>query len=289
MPACTVGWQTKNVSSFYPNFHVLGMPKCGTSYLYRLIESHPLVQSAAKQKEYCFTASSAEKILPKVASLYSINGCIAGAGQLAQHQCLWPLLTFQPKYLIAVRDPAEYLWARYNYWTIDIDVDLNPPTHWATHKTYRSPELFHELVVAGDRVVIDTRIDMVHYAMPIVANWRIQTQNALDMVGEANLLVVDTTMSDPGITARLAAFLGLTNAFKLSPSTTINAGASFKDKGDARTASNKSIASRNGLYEVSAWRPMLDATRILITQREHHDCVKLAKRFSVLLRCSMRG
>lgn len=232
------------------------------------------------------TANKTEMLLPKVASPYSINGCIAGVRQLAQQQCLWPLLTFQPKYLIAVRDPAEYLWARYNFWTIGIDVDLNLPTQWATHKTYRSPELFHELVVAGDRVVIDSRKDMPHYGMSIVANWRHQIHTALRMVGEANLLVVDMTMSDPGLTSRLAAFLGLTNAFKLSPSTIINAGASFKDKGvHQRTPTN--IAHPNGVYEVSAWKPMLDATRILITQREHPECVELAQQFSVLLPCSM--
>jgi len=263
------------------------MFKCGTSFLYMLIKSHPQVQGSAASKEYCFTAKSTGELLPKVGSRYSVNGCIAGAGHLVQHQCLWPLLTFQPKYLIAVRDPAEYLWARYNFWTIAMDGDLNPPTHWATHKTYRSPQLFHELVVAGERVVIDTRPDMVHYGAPIVATWREHIHTALVKVGGANLLVVDMNMSDrPDFTARLAAFLGLTNDFKLSASMIVNSGASFNSRGAERSSDKSHQKHGEGLYEISAWRPMLTATRILINQREQPECLKLAQRFSVLLPCS---
>ena len=58
-----------------------------------------------------------------------------------------------------------------------------------------------------------------------------------------------------------------------------------RSKTKARSSVLKNITRRsNGVYEVSARRPMFDSTRILITQREHPECVKLAHDF---LFCSL--
>ena len=280
----------KNVSSFYPNFHVLGYAKCGTSFLYQFIKSHKQVQAAHKSKEHCFNTGSVMGLLRKRSQTpYSVNGCIAGPAQVTLTACLWPLLEFQPKYIISVREPADWLWAKYNYWTIAMDAELNPPSHWTTRNSYRSPELFHELVLAGSRVVIDTRGGSEHYGKPIVAKWIEGIQSASTLVGAVNLMVVniDSPKSDPDFAAQLAAFLGLSNDFGLSPSRLINSGASYEGKGQRASKETAAKSTANeGLYEVSGWRPMLNATRSLIREREHPACVQLAQRF-VALPCAL--
>jgi len=277
----------KNVSSFYPNFHVLGFAKCGTSFLYEFIRSHKQVQAAHTQKERCFDTNSVMGLLRKRSqSPYSVSGCLSRI-QLTSTACLWPLLEFQPKYIISVREPADWLWAKYNYWTIAMDTKLNTPSHWTNQNSYRSPELFHELVLAGSRVVIDTRPGYEHYGNPIVAKWIEEIQHVSTLVGAANLMVVniDSPKSDPDFAAHLAAFLGLSNDFELSPSGLINSGASYESKGASKKTAAKSTAN-DGLYKVSGWRPMFNTTRSLIREREHPACVQLAQRF-VPLPCAL--
>lgn len=40
-------------ASVYPAFHIIGVPKCGTSYLYSLLTSHADVIEAVPGKEHC--------------------------------------------------------------------------------------------------------------------------------------------------------------------------------------------------------------------------------------------
>jgi hypothetical protein len=283
------GGANVNVSALYPNFHVLGFQKCGTSYVHHLIVSHPLVQQAGPHKEFCFSPENLRKLHKKTASKpYSSNACIHGLPQLVSHKCIWPALNFQPKYVVLVRQPAEYLWARYNLWTLAMDSDIHPyggQLDWTNNKTYRPPEMFHELVVAGDRVAVDSRINMRHFGTHVVEWWLHEIVGMIEAVGSPNLLVLDIgEAAQSSFRARLAAFLGLgdPSSFKLPKRMHVNSGGSFAARGANSRSEGPAVG---GLYEVSGRRPMLARTRALINQRERPACVEMAARFSVDLRC----
>jgi hypothetical protein len=61
--------------------------------------------------------------------------------------------TNAPKFFMLFRDPADWVWAVWNFWTDhSLDAHEVATTSWAGGNQYRSPELFHELVVAGDQI-----------------------------------------------------------------------------------------------------------------------------------------
>ena len=272
-----------NVSDYYPNFSILGFAKCGTSHLHSLIKSHPMVQQAGRTKETCFHGGIVGQLNRKSpAHPYSVNSCLKRFDQLRTHRCLWPRLTFKPKYIFSLRPPADYLWARYNFWTVDLDVRWHSPGRWTNLENYRSPEMFHELVLAGDKIRLDSRPTMPHYAAGIVRPWILELEKTQAAVGMANLLIINideiqTDQTDPGFQKRLCEFLGLSLDLTLSNIRT-NSGAYLRGRG----ASNAGIQS-NGRYEVSGWRPMLNATRVLINTREKQACAELRARFNTTL------
>jgi hypothetical protein len=66
----------------------------------------------------------------------------------------------RPRYIILFRDPADWLWAVWNYW-VDrgLDSKIHGPSDWASSKShYRSPELFHELILSTDKTVAGDRL-----------------------------------------------------------------------------------------------------------------------------------
>jgi hypothetical protein len=58
------------------------------------------------------------------------------------------------KYIVLLRDPADWLWAAWIFWVdhgLDTDTKTGDWTKSGAH--YRYPELFHELILSGDKTV----------------------------------------------------------------------------------------------------------------------------------------
>jgi hypothetical protein len=135
----------------YPFVHVIGIPKAGTSYLYKLLTSSPYIEPASRHKEYCPSDVKFDKTrysdgfrLAETMTTRTANGCIDTRQALQLHACVSPFLRFQPKYIMTIRPPDEYQWARYNFWTNQLDA-RHSPGKWTDGDSYRSPEMFHEL------------------------------------------------------------------------------------------------------------------------------------------------
>jgi len=55
------------------------------------------------------------------------------------------------KFIVIFRNPAERAWAAWNFWMYADDAVRRQGSDWAHAPVhYRSPEVFHELMVAGD-------------------------------------------------------------------------------------------------------------------------------------------
>lgn len=179
-------WSNFSYNSF-ADLSIVGFPKAGTSQLYNLLVSHPQVDPVFKRKEYCMDHGHfLDYTLPQ--HLTNPNTLLALRKQLFGYHkymltkrtqsndvdnnnnksiqyvnaCLEPReieyhlsYTQMPKsskFLFLFRDPADWLWASWNFWR-DKQLDLRPAIDhdWATRGVhYRSPELFHELILSRE-------------------------------------------------------------------------------------------------------------------------------------------
>ena len=171
----------------FPDFNVAGLHKCGTSQLTHIISSHPQVRKFGKlhtelvfKHDFLFdtTVTSDEEQLEFQQKLYKFhqnlykeqrklmkdtttkNAPTTVASTLVVDDTVLRWRYLQPKkrplFFIVTRDPADWLWAAWNFW-LDTELDSKPsqwPVRgWATPELqYRSPELFHELLLGADRV-----------------------------------------------------------------------------------------------------------------------------------------
>ena len=137
---------------------------------------------------------------------------------------------------MAVRNPAEWQWARYNFWTNELDRD-HVGGRWTSAQNYRSPELFHELVAAGNRTIVDSIV--ASYAIDWVRRWLQQAEDANRVVGAGNLLLLAAdTLAAPETHIRIGTHLNIANSFKLGDAR-VNSGATFRSRGSG----NKSPGS----------------------------------------------
>jgi hypothetical protein len=82
--------------------------------------------------------------------MLSVNACLDTVTTMMMRQYLGR--TLNSKVIFLVRDPADWLWSSYNFWTYSRHMDLlNSTTRdWtAAPRQYRSPELFHQMLLAG--------------------------------------------------------------------------------------------------------------------------------------------
>lgn len=171
----------------FPDFNVAGLHKCGTSQLTHIISSHPQVRKFGKlhtelifKDDFLFDtkADSDEEQLEFQQNLFKFhqnlykeqrrltrdkntkNAPFTVASTLVVDDAVLRWRYLQPKkrplFFILTRDPADWLWAAWNFW-LDTELDSKPsqwPVRgWATPELqYRSPELFHELLLGADRV-----------------------------------------------------------------------------------------------------------------------------------------
>jgi len=289
-------------AALYPDINIIGLPKAGTSYVYRLLVSNDAVLPSWRQKEHCprgrntsdpqgldayfneirhhlqVTQSSAQKL--------HVNGCPDHDLNMAVRRCVGPYLSSQPKYIICLREPADYLWAVYNFWSDEYDApwtrSATNPT-WTSKSSYRTPEMFHELVLAGNRTVATPHLKVFE---DMVAHWLMDIRQWRKLVGAGNVLVLKLEdLSLPKTRQTLASFLHIPNAFAMPASTIVNAGTTIADRGDTSVVPTDTVRKTSGLYEVSGFKPMLPRTRSLIHRMNHKGCCMLLKKEAVDLGC----
>jgi hypothetical protein len=292
--------------SHYADINIVGLPKAGTSHLYQLLVSHPsLVPFHRVRKEFCLPF----KDRPGVVSpenlaqvLYemnmkikewpspsmkkrTVNGCIAWDKNYPQRQYLYgndPTSTKKiqeaggDKHILLLRDPADWLWSAYNFWHFAGFDDRDPTKNdWTTEGLhYRSPELFHELLLAGDRFPA-----MKNFLTELVRTLRMNHDIAKESVAEVLVLKMEDFAPDvvgtSGVLDKLSTFLGVSkDGFDMSIVD------SYGNCGDNK-GENTKCQTASSAYAVAGGRPMLEKTRKLVHLILAEECQLWADSFGI--------
>lgn len=149
----------------YPRIIVSGVAKAGTSAAYGLLAGHPNFIGGQRKELCCEDPNSSQSIWRFFKSMeaQTVKGVTAGmaptlliSGCIQQHiNIRMHRLLHQPNtvYILMTRDLSDLVWATYNFWC-NVKYDgpdhcLAEKGHWADPRYhYRSPELFHELILA---------------------------------------------------------------------------------------------------------------------------------------------
>jgi hypothetical protein len=308
-------WTAQNI---LPDISIIGFAKAGTSQLYHILTHHAAATPFySENKEYCIRLPAPlqdprswaneprneDRRSQLQKSLYdwhqnlyaksferqstkkkTINACL-------NERELWLSLHYlnatvrgtpdpQRKYVVLLRDPADWLWAVWNFWVdIGLDTKLHTLGSWATRKShYRSPELFHELVLSGHKTKAGNRL-ITGLRRQTVTNPR----RLVALVGQENVLFLRNEDMLPavvekqdGLLDRLSIFSGLNRTL-------------FRDDGmrtirncnEIKGAKSKCGNSTNSAYEITGHREMLDSTRSLIYLHFRQECQIWAEEFGV--------
>jgi len=285
-----------------PDINIVGIPKAGTSHLYEILSTHPNARPFKEsRKEYCIYGmacsesahtSRAKEILfnwneeqwqrqsADGDQRKTVNGCLC----FEHTGFLWTYIRPPPsgnkKTIYLFRDPADLIWASWNFW-VDEHWDAIPSTksNWAQPgHHYRSPELFHEIIKAGDLSYSYRKYVGSHkYHMVCTV------KNLLQIYGRENVLflrnedMLPTEIEKSGLLDKLSGFTGLDrdkfNSTMVHERTNCN-----DDKGATVECSNptKTLA-----YEISGNRTMFPETRQLIYLDFLEECKIMKREFGV--------
>ena len=185
------------------------------------------------------------------------------------------------KYFLLLRDPAEWLWASFNFWqdgAVDVG-DYKGHGPWVNASiNYRSPELFHELIASGNRTKGGSRLNTEY------REWTIHYPRRLRaMVGEENSIFLRNEDMLPSVVAqeggfldRVAAFTGLDRAgFDVSTYSHVT------NCNDNKGPEAKCSDARSGGYSVTGGRSMLPETRRLIYLQFWEECKIWKEEFGI--------
>ena len=303
-------WKNFSHHSF-ADLSILGFPKAGTSQLYKLLSSHPNTEPVFKRKEYCVDHNHfLDYTMPHNQdneTLYHLQKklwvyhkhvlhkrTIAPPSQMLVNACLqtveldyhlaYAALPESSKFMLLFRDPADWLWASWNFW-IDKNMDQPKPLDhdWASPGVhYRSPELFHELILsqgalksAGKRfrTMREQTVHVPRRLLYLVGRNRVLFIKSEDMKASNNNHNMDTFLG------RLSNFTGLSqDKFDQNVAhgqTNCNAHKGFQ---------NLCHSSSSSAYEITHYRPMLQATRQFIYIQFHEECKVWAEEFGIIYR-----
>lgn len=181
----------------------------------------------------------------------------------------------EKKTIFLFRDPADWLWSSYNYWVeggvLDAHSDGTSSTNPQRH--YRSPELFHELVAAGNRTQWGV-MQHDYYQSFTVRNPRklVALYGADRVLFVKNEDLLPQKIHQNNALERLRNFTSLSN---LQPSTQI---VNCNDQhGVFEVCREKSDA-----YAIAGGRGMLPETRTLVYLQFWEECKIWAQEFGVI-------
>jgi hypothetical protein len=226
--------------------------------------------------------------IPNLERLPTINGCHDTVTVLMQHQYLQ---LDDRKLVLLVRDPADWLWSAWNFWHTAQDQQPPQQADWASPPyQYRSPELFHELLLSGDdrygpaaAMLQEYRDKVATISSLAVAAAKSGGNNGNDKHTPPSILVwksedmVPDRIVASGFLAKLADFVGISpDGFDNS---TLQ---SFANCGDNKGTQTQCLESSQGAYEITQHRPMLEASRELVYLHFAEECNVWAEAFGVV-------
>ena len=309
-------WKATN----FPDISLAGLPKAGTSQLYKILESHPFIVKFAPEKENSF-GLSAGSIFPTSVhgrfknpeaiptalirefqknyfeaneethkfqkrynankKMMTVNGIPKLTAPLMQRQYLD---VSNAKVLVLVRDPADWLWAAWNFWNQNSDtIEPTKTNSWAEEQVhYRSPELFHEMMMAGERFQptqeLLTRFRDACSLIYTEVLREIQKTGGKDisaLVLKSEDMTPDQVESS-GFLARLEEFLGVSSS---GFNTTILH--SYGNCGSNRGV-NARCTKSSSAYAIAGGRSMLPETRELVYVHFYEVCKLWAESFGIV-------
>jgi Sulfotransferase domain len=300
-------WRKTNL----PDLHIAGVFKAGSTFLYKLLESHPGTIEFERGKELCLPVKS--DVPPDVWHISSTKNMSQEHSVAIRHSvqsimynehkalhekqmkrkipmgiktvnaCMRPYI-FEPsmwylqpipsnkKFFVLFRDPADWLWAGYNYWTfpdIDYGADEGQLEIATPILNYRSPEYFHELIVNGNRSRAGQYLTHLR--------WRnIDTVRAIRaLVNDSNILflrnedLLPSVIKQPGgALDRISEFTALDKAGFSDQFTMQISNCNRKTNATTQTCGSE----RTDAYAMSGNRTMLPLTRRLIYLLFWEEC-----------------
>jgi Sulfotransferase domain len=304
-------WANFSHNSF-ADLSILGFPKAGTSQLFNLLVSHPQAEPVFKRKEFCmdhghFLDYTLPQQLNNPNALRNLRKNLFGyhnymlqkrsepfhkSQQQFVNACLQPRemeyhLFYTPipetsKFILLFRDPADWLWASWNFW-IDKNLDDRRAVDhdWATLGVhYRSPELFHELILSQEstksaakrfRTMRENTVHVPRRLLHFLGKDRVLFLKSEQMKATSGNL--------PQFLDLLGKFTGLLasgfNATVAHGHTNCNAQKGFRS---VCAASGKAPSG----YPITHHRPMLDETRNLIYIQFWEECKIWKSEFGII-------
>ena len=278
-------------SSSFPDINIVGFAKAGTSHLYRLLTGHSHIEPAAiGNKEFCVenirverdaqTQESRivflndEELIPKLyqyrTELHTtrqsmpsttklvVNGCIGGSDQVELNYRYIP--TTSSKFIVMFRDPADWVWAAWNFWSNSRFDDHDTEDHWTNSTVhYRSPGYFHEIILSmGKLPAFNDLFSRIKFATH-------DGLRLIELVGLSNILFLPNEDLQPGTIVsrgtleKLATFLSIdSDDFGQETFQRTNCNSHKGSFGPCPSVSNV------GSYEISGKDGMLPKTRVHI-------------------------
>ena len=269
----------QHFSFCYPSLVISGFEKCGTSALYALLDSHPqVVQSVPKHKEYClgqktffkfFKGFRKAQLAPGVSkNKIILNGCLNWEENLKVFNILQG-----PKsiYITMVREPSSYFWAGFNFWcNPNLDVSC-PEGGWTiVGKSYRTPELYHELIMS-QRAHENAK---GHFLIPTCERIKTLFTSRIaylesGMKTSINIFAAETLETEPTrVWNQIQHLIQKKFGISVIPHPDVQGFAQLRIndgnfRGEKRVT-NKSRVYGAGLYAVSNFRPILPQTKVYI-------------------------
>ena len=274
-------------NTLFPDFTIGGLHKCGTSQLTHILQSHDQVRmlhderyelffdkdyhldftapNASEQERYQIELASFHRKLERLqqelpAGKWTVASSPVPDDAILRARYLNP--SKRVRILLLTRDPADWLWSAWNFWT-DSQIDTWP-THkrgaWASKELhYRSPELFHEFMLAGHRLKSSAWFDRLRQAAVNSPRRYIQVFGAENVMIARNEDMLPGEVQRPGgFLDRLAKFTGL-NRSGFSEEITRAIHNCNDNKGN-RVA----CAAKSTKYSIAGSRTMLPDTRKLV-------------------------
>jgi hypothetical protein len=269
--------------SNHPSQVIVGLGKCGTSFLY-WFSSH-FVHSP-REKENCLatTSHALDWISTSTRSKNWIGGCISPKFWLKLHTIVRPV---DVNYFMTVRHVSTFAWAAFNFWNLPLDRYVHEPGMWAKKGVnYRSSVLFHEIMLSRGSIGFRGRLQWNKTSQTDELGMGYSTYTEFYLRNMTLLVIPSEFFSSQALMIALASQLRRTAPGCVNQTLVahlvdrkVNSGASAKTKGaGAVTLSQLS----DGLYDISFYSPMLPATCIHLTQSWVPNC----ERLNVLIRSS---
>lgn len=288
-------------AELHPDISIVGVAKCGTSHMYTILKSH--ADTVALPKEWCpknVSRTQLQSFHESVRERLSESG-----GRTTVAACINAHKSYEyfshvkraspgirPKFIYMLRDPADLLWASFNFWTNPGDARRDTFARWTeAGASYRSPGYFHELLLSEGRVMGGINVTFEFLAERYFLS---DLEAIIGAAGRGSVLILESSqLQSQAIDStlrELARFNGLRlSGFDLRKAhAATNSGHMLDSRGFWAVSDVAPVLS--GIYEISGFRPMLPATRRYIYSRAREFCRHVYRQYGIAFkRCLDSG